>query len=379
MFMIKTADTFTLQEIHQQPVLWEKVYDLILSNKKGLQQFLNKLEKESGDEIIFTGAGSSFFVGEMVAGYFQKNTGFSAKAISTTEIVTHPDLYINPNKRTFLVSFARSGNSPESVAAVNNANLISDKILHLIITCNKDGELAKMSSSNPKYVLTLPEETNDKGLAMTSSVTSMALAALLISYLDKTEMPEDQVKIAAGYAEKIISKYSEYIEAIASLDFKRAVFLGSGPFLGVAHEAHLKLQEMTDGKVICKFDSFLAFRHGPKVVLDETTLLVYFFSNDEYVRRYESDLVQAVKKDHKMMAVVGVSETEPEIGMFDLDIFMTDGASKLKEPFLTLCHLLPAQLLGYYKSLDFGLNPDHPSNGAIHRVVQGVTIYEFKK
>jgi len=378
--MIEKAEFVTLREIHQQPDLWAKVYNLILSQKEELGQFLNKLQNESGSEVIFTGAGSSFFIGEIVAGYFQKNTGFSTKAVSTTEIVTHPQLYINPNKRTLLVSFARSGNSPESVGAVRNADFVSSNVLHLIITCNKEGELAKMTTGNPKYVLTLPEEAHDKGLAMTSSVTSMALAALLTSDLGNLETIEKQIRIASGYAEHIIDVYSEPIEQLSKLDFKRAVFLGSGPMMGVAHEAHLKLQEMTDGKIICKFDSFLAFRHGPKVVLDENTLLVYFFSNDKYVRQYESDLVRSVASDHKMMAVVAVSETEPpERGLFDLEIVMTEGASELQEPFLTLCSLIPAQLLGYYKSLSLGFNPDNPSTGAIHRVVQGVTIYDLEK
>jgi len=134
---------------------------------------------------------------------------------------------------------------------------------------------------------------------------------------------------------------------------------------------------MTDGKVICKFDSFLSLRHGPKVVLDETALLVYFFSNDDYVLRYEMDLVKSVSEDHKLMAVMGVSEKKLECDGFDVEIVMNDAAGKLEEPFLNLCHLVPAQLLGYYKSLNLGLNPDQPSDGVIHRVVQGVTIYDL--
>ena len=36
------------------------------------------------------------------------------------------------------------------------------------------------------------------------------------------------------------------------------------------------------------------------------------------------------------------------------------------------------QIMGYYKSLQLGLNPDNPSiSGAISRVVQGVKIYEY--
>jgi tagatose-6-phosphate ketose/aldose isomerase len=376
--MIKSK-FFTEKEIEQQATLWQKVYDLVLSQKNEIGQFIGHIAEEPDSEIIFTGAGSSFFVGEMVAGYFQKNTGFSSKAISTTEIVTHPCLCINPDKQTLLVSFARSGNSPESVAAVNNADKISNKILHLIITCNNKGELAKLNSPNEKYVLTLPEEANDKGLAMTSSVTSMALVALLISRLDEIELLQDQIDIASKYANHIVSTYSAPIRQLAELDFKRAVFLGSGPFLGVAREAHLKLQEMTDGKVICKFDSFLGFRHGPKVVLDETTLLVYFFSNDNYVLDYETDLAHSIVKDHDLLAVMGVSETKMKGMEFDLEINMSDSTKHLDEEYLTLCSLIPAQLLGFYKSLNSELNPDQPSNGAIHRVVQGVTIYDFQE
>lgn len=81
------------------------------------------------------------------------------------------------------------------------------------------------------------------------------------------------------------------IRKISSLGFRRAVFLGFGPLSGTAMESHLKLQELTDGIVICKNDSYLGFRHGPKAVVDEETLLVYYFSNNINVHQYEIDLV----------------------------------------------------------------------------------------
>ena len=375
--MLAKTDFITYKEIYQQPELWSKVFQIVYSQKDDLKRFIDKFRKNDGGEVIFTGAGSSFFVGEIVAGIFQKNTGFSSKAVSTTEIVTHPGHYINPAKQTLMISFARSGNSPESIGAIKHADLISDKILHLIITCNKDGKLVKMLNGNPRYVLTMPEEANDKGLAMTSSVTSMALSVLLISHLDNLDEQENKVLQAAKYARYILSEYTSVLRKVAKLDFNRAVFLGSGPFMGVAREAHLKLQEMTDGRVICKFDSFLSFRHGPKAVLNEKTLLVYFFSNNKYVKKYESDLVLSVAKNHKLLGVVSVSETFQKEKVSDYEIVMTSEEKMLDESYLTLCSLIPAQLLAYYKSLIVGLNPDNPSSGAIHRVVQGVTIYDY--
>jgi len=78
------------------------------------------------------------------------------------------------------------------------------------------------------------------------------------------------------YGEKFIAYYADEIREIANKNFKRAVFLGSGPFFGTATDRILKVQEMTDGKIICKNDSFLGFRHGPKVVVDEHTLSCIF-------------------------------------------------------------------------------------------------------
>ncbi len=90
-------------------------------------------------------------------------------------------------------------------------------------------------------------------------------------------------------------------------------------------------------------------------------------------------MVHSVAKDHELLAVMGISETRLKEMDFDLEINMSDSTMQLDEEFLTLCSLIPAQLLGLYKSLNMGLNPDQPSNGAIHRVVQGVTIYDFQE
>ena len=78
---------------------------------------------------------------------------------------------------------------------------------------------------------------------------------------------------------------------------------------GTATEAALKLQELTDGQIICKADTYLGFRHGPKAVIDENTLVVYFFSNSSYVKRYESDLVHAMKTGNSAMFQLGISES----------------------------------------------------------------------
>ena len=154
------------------------------------------------------------------------------------------------------------------------------------------------------------------------------------------------------------------------------MFFGSGDLYGTATEAALKLQELTDGKVICKTDSYLGLRHGPKAVIDKDTLVIYFFSNNEYVKKYEQDLVNSMKNGNDAMFCLGVSESDRANNNTDAQINFGKMHQKIMEDFLPVCAVLVGQLLGFYKSLQLGLMPDAPSvNGSISRVVQGVNIY----
>lgn len=367
----------TFKEINQQPALWVQVFDLVERNKTDLKNLLSELQ-ENNYEVIFIGAGSSLFIGEMVAPIFQKDTGLSSRAVSTTEIVTHAHYFINPARETLLVSLARSGDSPESLAAIEKATQYSSKIKNLVITCNKDGALAKIENAGTTRLI-MPEEANDRSLAMTSSVTSMGLAALLFGRINQLEKQAPEVKRAAIYVADFLKKQQSFAEKLATVEIERAVFLGSGPSVGTAHEAHLKLQEMTDGKVIAKFDSYLGFRHGPKVVVNEETMMIYFISNNDSVRKYEFDLIKSIKQNQNPKFCVAISNRKvpSEIDIFnDLNFEIEGNKGDIDEDLWTIASLVPAQVFAFYKSLELGLNPDSPSvSGSIHRVVQGVTIY----
>lgn len=374
----------TSREIAQQPLLWIETYRSLTEQESSLKRFLEKVTTKPNLQVILSGAGTSAYIGDILEGPFQRNTGLSTRAIATTDLVSHPEAYFQKQKPTLLISFARSGNSPESIAAIDLANSFCDEIYHLKITCNKDGEMVKVKNDETSLVFFLPQEANDQSLAMTSSFTCMSLAGLLISQIGAIEKLKIQVDTLAQYGNTILEGYLRSLENVASLDFKRAVFLGSGPSLGSARESHLKLLELSDGKVICNHDSFLGFRHGPKAVIDQSTLIVYLFSNNPYVSQYECDLVKDINKGEKGMFSIGIFETEvefqkhPVYRLIDLPIILSKSEHNLKEEFLPVAHVLVAQILGFYKALNLGLKPDAPSiNNMITRVVQGVNIYPF--
>lgn len=372
------SDSFTESEIISQPELWLKLYHDYHSVKQLLKNYLNQLLDNNDIRIILTGAGSSAFIGDVLLGVFGSRFKNPVSAVPTTDLVTHPELYFNKHNKYLLVSFARSGNSPESSQAIILSEELSQSVSHLIITCNSQSELIEAVSLKKKFVFLLPPESNDKGLAMTASFTSMLLAGLLISRINNDEELDEQLNILYQYGNRILNIYLKDLQKASSLNFKRAVFLGSGLLKGIARESQLKLQELTDGKVICKYDSFMGFRHGPKAVMDEDTLIVYLFSNNQYANLYEIDLVAAIARSGKNLFSIGVMEEDINATNVDLKIVLSENGKKMQEEFLTVVSVLPAQLLGFYKSINLGLKPDAPSeSGMIHRVVQGVNIYPY--
>jgi tagatose-6-phosphate ketose/aldose isomerase len=203
------------------------------------------------------------------------------------------------------------------------------------------------------------------------------LTGLLYARFARLDSLGTQVDRLVSFGRTLISKHSSTLKEIASLDFNRAVFLGSGPLFGTSTESSLKLQELTDGNIICKNDSYLGFRHGPKAVIDEKTIVIFLFSCRDSVLRYERDLVQSMKHGKKALKLIGISESPVPGVELDISICYCDKKQEIEEDFLAICSVLPAQMLGMFKSMQLGLKPDNPSvSGAISRVVKGVVIYE---
>ncbi len=367
----------TAKEISNQPDLWNETYSKLLGEKDEILKFIQKFQKEDKPNVILTGAGTSAFIGEVLEGPMQRKWGIPCRAIATTDIVTHPENYFIPSGTTLLISFARSGDSPESLHAVRLAKKHCNKLYELNITCNAEGNLAKDISGENYCLFLLPEESNDRSLVMTSSFSSMLLSGLLIMNIHVLEQMSPIISRLSEIGEYILRSYLIGIKKIAESDFERMVFLGSGPLFGIAHESHMKVQEMTNGQVICKFESFLGLRHGPRIVINGATVIVYLLSSNIHARQYELDLVRSVEltATNEKSVIIGNGYDEKEFRC-DLAIKFPSETDDIPEEFSSLPYILPAQIIGFYKSLHLGLSPDSPStNNVISRVVQGVKIY----
>ena len=366
----------TAREIAQQPLVWPQLVRLI-GGDAALRSFLAPLLADAGLRIVLTGAGSSSFIGQCLAPALAR-AGRRVEAVATTDIVADPAGTLNARTPTLLVHFARSGNSPESVGALDLAAQRIERCAHLVVTCNREGELYRRAGTlgRAAHVLLLPEVFNDQGFAMTSSVTGMLLAAALAL----EAMPADEARIArlARLASQIMTGGVPLLTSLVRAQFERAIFLGSNELKGLAREAALKMLELTDGRVVSEGDSPLAFRHGPKTILNGNSLVVLFMSNDAHTRRYELDLLGELRHDGVAGRVIALLNA-PGVAE-DRDTFLlTDEAKEsLSDLELSLPYAVFAQALATLRSLSLWLTPDSPNAaGTVNRVVQGVTIYSY--
>lgn len=360
----------TRREIEQQPDTLLATQALLRERREEIERFLEPLLALSDLRIVLTGAGTSAFIGECLAPWLSHQLGRRVEAVATTDIVSTPDLYCDPAAPTLLVSFGRSGSSPESVAAVRIADARISKVSHLIVTCNADGELAQEPGENT-FVVVLPEATHDLGFAMTSSFSAMMLAALAI-FSGIGEMDRRVTKIAAAVRNALADTDTQMRE-LAARGFSRVVYLGSGVFKGLAREAALKLLELSDGQVVSAFDTPMGFRHGPKTIVNGETMVVVFVSNDAQIARYDRDLIAELRADGVADAVVTVAANAEPGDTVRIAHLEEAGDADLLFPYVA-----PAQLFALAASLALGMNPDKPNaSGIVNRIVQGVRIHPF--
>ena len=373
---IETGGAYwTAREIAQQPQLWREIARRVAADAE-LTAFLAPLLADPQLRLVLTGAGTSSFIGECLAPSMARIGGRHVAAIASTDIVSCPESSLSVNTPPLLVHFARSGNSPESLAALELAEQRVKTCAHIIVTCNAAGNLyRRVGTMRNAHAVLLPEASNDQSFAMTSSFTGMLLAAAAALQV----LPADDAHIGriARLGAHVLHSYSPVLASLVRARFERVVYLGGNELKGLAREAALKMLELTNGAIVSTSDSPLGFRHGPKTILNGSTLVVVFLSNDAHARRYDLDLVTELRREAVARRIIALSSRADGAQHPDTMV-LGDDAVALTDLELCLPYAMFAQALAMLHSLSLGLSPDNPNvAGTVNRVVQGVTIYPY--
>lgn len=363
----------TLREICQQPWTWLRTCERIIALRDTLRQDLAGIR-----HLSLTGSGSSEYAAECVRLPLQNELGICTESISGGALLMHGGKALPPERPGLLVSLARSGDSPESSGVVQLLLDTEPELRHVVVTCNEQGRLAQAWRDNKRvHVITLPRETHDKSLVMTSSFTSLLLAVRFLGMLDR---PDEYRKLCGALSQitqELIRLNFDRVANIAAREFRRAVFLGSGSRFAASREAALKMLELTSGRVTTLSETFLGFRHGPMSYVQEDTLIVCHLSCDPTIRSYELDLLHELDRKKLGLCKIIVGEKIPSSVIRDDDETVEcPGLSDLGDEECSTVYVVVAQLLAFFRCLEEGLLPDSPSEGGIiNRVVEKFPLH----
>ncbi|MCL2244594.1 MAG: SIS domain-containing protein [Treponema sp.] len=370
----------TACEIAGQRLLWNDLGKTLLAKKREISDFMKQFDDLSKIRIILTGAGSSAFIGEALSLFIAKSSGIKCEAVHTTDIVCAPDTVLFEDIPTLLISFARSGNSPESAGAVQYARKKIKTLYEAAIVCDGASKLSEITAENKNnLILVMPEGSNDKGFAMTSSVTCMLLSGFALFNHEKTEEIAKDISLLSDNAGKNSIAMSAMAQKYAKKNFNRAVYLASGALKGIAHEGSLKMMELSNGEVNACFDSATGFRHGPKTVIKNNTLSLHLISDDPFTSRYDIDLLAEVYREkNENIAVAICADNVKDIKADDVITIARGGYGITTGLCYGISALIFFQMLAMFKSLELGVTTDNPSpGGQVNRVVKGVTVYPY--
>ncbi|MGB7727646.1 MAG: SIS domain-containing protein [Candidatus Acidiferrum sp.] len=342
------TESHTWKEILSQGEVWQSVLDGLRKSHAVEEILQSGADKR---EWLFVGCGTSYYLAEAAALSWTLLTGQRARSLPASEILLFPDLLRAEASNLQAVVISRSGRTSEAVRA---ATVLRNE-LHVPaagITCAQNSELER--ACNTSIVL---GDADEQSTVMTRSFTSMLLSLQVVAARSKNNSPfvEALSAMAQRFAPRI-AVLAEQMEAfVARHSFDDFVFLGQGPFHGIAREAALKVMEMS-----CSYSQVfhaLEFRHGPKAIVSEKTCLTFFLSDSG--GKAETEVLEEMKAlggvivsvcNHADAEVRRSSDLVMEIGQ--------DGNELVR----LAPSVVPCQLFGYFTGLKKGLNPDQPKN-----------------
>jgi glucosamine--fructose-6-phosphate aminotransferase (isomerizing) len=341
-----------LDEILSQPQCWTASLE-DLRQKKTLHSVAKRFARAT--EWLFIGCGSSYYVALSAAATLGRLTGLRSRALPASEVLLYPDVVPAGAGNCVPVLISRSGLTSEVIAA---AEILKGRgIPTLAITCATGQPLEEFASET-----ILLARADEKSTVMTRSFSSMlltlqALAAVIVGdsgFLDSLSlMAQDVAPLLPTLPEKLRAFVSGH-------DFDDYVYLGHGPFYGLACEGALKVTEMS----VSYAQSFhtLEFRHGPKSIVGPETLLVFLLSESGYQAECE-----ALREMKSLGATTLVVTNRADAAVRAASDLMVELQLDVPEYARLAPYLFVGQLLGLHTGLKKGLDPDSPRN--LSRVV----------
>ncbi len=342
---------FSYREITTQGASWRSAIEAVIERK---EELLALMRRSVGRPVFFIGCGSTCYLALYAAPFFQRITGRLARGCPSSELWLQDDTLIPPGQKPLVVALSRSGETSETIAAVEKIRRSGGEIL--TISCYEHTALAAVST----LTVSIPGG-REESYAQTRSFAGMLVAVQMLAALTigdaegRSSTLQSELLRLPELADPLIERARALAQRLGPDEsFKRITYLGSGPLYGLAGEATVKMKEMSLS--IAEPFHFMEFRHGPMALVDQEHLAVALLSDrtHDYEMGVLRDLVQ---RGGHVLAIANRDDGH-EAGF---DGFFELGTS-LAEDARSVLYLPLLQFLAYYRALGRGLNPDRPRN-----------------
>ena len=332
----------TLREIVSQPYKWRSAYEQLEARR---DEIVSAWRNAQPQQMLVTGCGSTYYLAQTAAALFQSLTGIPARGVPASEIALFPDQVLYRPESTLLLAISRSGTTTETAAAIDKFRARGGKTVWGI-TCYPDTPVAQESD----FVM-LTEMAQEQSIAQTLSFSTMLFTAQGMAALagnhDITPLNtlpdacEDLIQATFGYATHWGTEPG----------IQRFFFLGSGLRYGMACEATLKMKEMSI--TLSEPFHFLEFRHGPKALVDDKTMVVGLMGAEHF--HHEAAVIAE-------MAEMGAKTVTIAPGKTKAGHVTVHLPGSVPAWTLPVMYLPVVQAMAYARSMEKGLDPDNPRN-----------------
>ena len=349
---------FMLKEIHEQPAavrdtLGSLVKDgkIDLTNAGITDDMISSLS-----QIIITACGSAWHVG-MAAQYVIEDMAGVPVRVELASEFRYRSLPMNQN--TLVIVISQSGETADSLAALR---LAKEKGAATLAVVNVVGSTIAREADHVLYTLAGPEiavATTKAYSAQLVALDALAVQMALVKGCVSAEQYSHLIEELLGIPDKI-TRVLEDKERLQWFSSKIAnahdiFFIGRGLDYAISLEGSLKMKEIS----YIHSEAYAAgeLKHGTISLIEKNTLVIGVLTQSQMIEKTISNMAECKSRGAYLMGVTtnGNFSVEDSVN-FTVYIPRTD------EHFVSSLAVVPLQLLGYYTSVNRGLDVDKPRN-----------------
>ena len=349
---------FMLKEIHEQPqAVRDTLNSMVKNGKIDLSQTgLTDETIRAITQIDIVACGSAWHVG-MAAQYVIEDLAGIPVRVELASEFRYRSIPMNGN--TLVIIISQSGETADSLAALRVAKERGAGTLAIV---NVIGSTIAREADHVLYTLAGPEIAVATTKAYSAQlIAADVLAIHLARVLDRMTAEEEENLLAelATIPDKI-KRILEEKERLQWFSSKMAnthdiFFIGRGLDYAISLEGSLKMKEIS----YIHSEAYAAgeLKHGTISLIENNTLVIGVLTQQALYEKTVSNMMECKSRGAYLLGIT----TNGNFAVED-SVNFTVYIPKTDEHFMASLAVVPLQLLGYYTSVNRGLDVDKPRN-----------------